>query len=143
MTEAMPVLAIVHAASTWFMVGLIWFVQVVHYPLMAQVGEQRWSFHQAQHMRLTTFIVAPMMLIEVATAMLLLFDADIHLLAAIGAALLLVVWVSTFAIQVPAHARLRSSFDPRSHRRLVATNWIRTVAWSLRGIVAALMVLRA
>ena len=32
------VLLLVHAASTLFMAGVIWFVQVVHYPLMASVG---------------------------------------------------------------------------------------------------------
>lgn len=31
-------LLLVHAAATWAMVGLVWFVQVVHYPLFAQVG---------------------------------------------------------------------------------------------------------
>lgn len=30
--NGVPIL-VVHAAATWFMVGLIWFVQVVHYEL--------------------------------------------------------------------------------------------------------------
>ena len=31
-------LLLLHAGATFFMCGLIWFVQIVHYPLFAQVG---------------------------------------------------------------------------------------------------------
>ncbi len=34
-------LLFVHAAMTLFMVGVIWFVQIVHYPLFRGVGEAR------------------------------------------------------------------------------------------------------
>jgi hypothetical protein len=44
--------------------------------------------------------------------------------------------VSTFAVQVPLHARLAAGFDPQAHRRLVLTNWWRTAAWSLRSLLA-------
>ena len=53
-----------------------------------------------------------------------------------GLFLLLVIWLSTALLQVPCHNRLVNGFDPKIHHRLVKTNWIRTVAWSLRAIIA-------
>jgi hypothetical protein len=59
--------------------------------------------------------------------------------AAIGAALVLVLWVSTFTLQVPAHALLSEGFEKKAQARLVATNWIRTVSWSLRSLILILV----
>jgi len=44
--------------------------------------------------------------------------------------------VSTGFWQVPAHRRLEGGFDVATHRRLVQTNWVRTVAWSARAVIA-------
>ena len=60
-----------HAAATWYMTGVIWFVQVVHYPLFAAVGSQAFSTYEQRHTSLTTWVVAPPMLVEAATAVLL------------------------------------------------------------------------
>jgi hypothetical protein len=50
------------------------------------------------------------------------------------------VWLSTAFVQVPLHARLSAGFDTRAHRRLVATNWVRTLSWTARGLLALWMV---
>lgn len=55
--------------------------------------------------------------------------------AAVGFALVVIVWASTFALQVPAHGTLNRGFNQKAQARLVATNWIRTVSWSLRSLV--------
>jgi hypothetical protein len=52
-----------------------------------------------------------------------------------GLALLLVVWISTAVLQVPRHGRLAGGFETGVHRTLVATNWIRTLAWTARGLL--------
>ena len=57
----------------------------------------------------------------------------------IGLLILGLIWVSTFAVQVPLHGKLAKGFDRAVWCRLVATNWLRTVAWTLRGIVAILL----
>ncbi len=115
--------------------GLIWFVQVSHYPLFAAVDAPSFPAYESRHRTLTTWVVAPLMLVEAATT-LLLFRGVPTLLslteAAIGAALLLAIWISTAALQVPCHHRLSQGFDQLAWRRLVATNWIRTAAWTAR-----------
>lgn len=133
------VVALVHAAATWFMAGLIWFVQVVHYPLFAGVGDAGWNDYSRRHQGLTTLVVGPAMLVELAAAATLLVLVPGPLTIA-GAILLALVWASTFFVQVPLHARLERGRDPaaraRLFRRLVATNWARTALWTARGVLA-------
>jgi len=124
-----------HVAATLVMVGVIWFVQVVHYPLMAEVGHDGFAAYEATHVRLTGRVVVPPMLIEAVTAVPVLVSPPAALPPAAllaSTALLALAWISTFAVQVPVHRGLRSGFDAALHRRLVATNWLRTAAWSGR-----------
>ncbi len=129
---------LLHLAATLFMVGVIWFVQVVHYPLFARVGSSGFASYEQAHTRRTGWVVAPPMLAELVTAVLLLWvrPAGVPLWAAgAGLALVAVNWASTWAVQIPFHDRLTRGFDPAVHRRLVATNWLRTAVWSLRGLL--------
>jgi len=128
------------------MLGLIWFVQVVHYPLFARVDERRFAAYEAAHQQRTTLVVAPLMLVELATA--LWIAAGIGELAAsvprwmalTGLALVGINWLSTGLVQVPLHRRLAHGYDARTARRLVTTNWLRTAAWTARGVIAVGMV---
>ncbi|MGA1599609.1 MAG: hypothetical protein ACO4AU_11190 [bacterium] len=133
---------LIHLASTWFMTGLIWFVQVVHYPLFNQVGESVFSRYETIHTQSTTWVVGPVMLAELFSAGWLLWLAPEGIpgwkLWA-GAGLLGIVWVSTALLQVPQHGLLASGFDQRAYETLVSTNWVRTVGWSLRGLLALWM----
>lgn len=127
---------ILHFAATWYLVGLCWLVQRVQYPLMDRVGVEHYAAYELGHVTRIGLVVAPMMLIELGTALLLVgvggevFRRPLFLVA-LG--LLGVVWASTFLIQVPLHDTLVAGFDAESHASLVRTNWIRTIAWSVRG----------
>lgn len=128
-------LLFVHAATTLFMVGVIWFVQIVHYPLFQCVGEAGFAKYERQHTRRTGYVLTVPMLVEFATAAALAWRLGGGL-AWSGFGLLAVIWLSTWVWQVPAHRRLEQGFDDATHRRLVGTNWVRTAAWSARGIIA-------
>ena len=92
-------------------------------------------------MRRITPLVAPPMLVEVlCTGMLLLVDSGP--LRWFGAALLAIVWLSTALWQVPAHGQLAENFNPAIARGLVRSNWLRTIAWTVRGAVVVAMFLR-
>ena len=130
-------------ASTLFMVGVIWFVQVVHYPLYANVGEQSFSKYEQRHNNATSWIVGPPMLVEAVTATLLLWFRPVgvsRLIVGVGFVLVAVIWLSTAFLQVPCHDALLNGFQPDLHWRLVASNWIRTIAWSLRGCMTLSMI---
>ncbi len=123
--------------STAAMFGLIWFVQVVHYPLFLAVGPDHFAAYEAAHANRTTYIVAPLMLVELVTALAMLAPAlrpaAVSVPAAwLGAALVGVIWSSTALVQVPLHHRLQGGYSAETIARLVATNWVRTAAWTAR-----------
>jgi len=135
-------LALAHLLLTWFMVGLIWFVQLVHYPLLAAVGSDRFLAYEAQHMRRTTWIVAPVMLLEAAAALALTYafaQTPRWPLAVLNLAILGVIWLSTVLIQAPLHHRLSRGAPAELIGTLVRTNWLRTWAWTARGAIAVMM----
>lgn len=128
---------ITQIAATLFMTGLIWFVQIVHYPLYNEVGPDHFTRYEEQHNRLTTWVVGPVMLIELATALALIrwSPADSGSLSWIAAGLLAVIWLSTAFLQVPAHNSLTRAFSDEAWQTLVRTNWIRTIAWTTRSAI--------
>jgi hypothetical protein len=135
----------IHLLATAAMVGLIWFVQVVHYPLFASVGPGGFAEYEQLHQRRTSLVVGPLMAAEGATAVGLALappDGLSRILPLLGLAVLGVIHASTVWLQVPQHAALASGYDPARVSRLVRTNWVRTVGWSIRGIVAALIVMQ-
>ncbi len=141
----MTILFLLHLAATLMMTGLIWFVQVVHYPLMRRVGAEGFSDYAKQHVQRTTWVVAPAMLGEVLSALVLLTQSpelasQASFQGSLG--LLFLVWVSTAALQIPRHRVLESGFHDSTVRSLVATNWIRTIAWTVRSCLL-LNILRA
>ncbi len=131
----MSLLFICHFAVTWALVGLIWTVQLVHYPLFAQVGSESFRrFHQ-RHTTQITWIVAPLMFIELSTMVWLLTNGASGWWLVGSLVPLAGNWLSTWRIQVPIHTKLEAGFDVGVHQRLVATNWFRTVAWTSRGLL--------
>ena len=132
----MTVIFLLHNAATLFMTGVIWFVQVVHYPLFDRVGG-RFADYVNEHARRTAPFVAPVMILEVLSGCWLAGWGPAEMVVAlrINAALLLVTWLSTFLLQVPLHRRLREGGGPGLVPRLVAGNWIRTICWSVRCVL--------
>ena len=126
---------IIHIVATFFMTGLIWFVQVVHYPLFSKVVDADFVHYEEIHMRTTSYVVMPAMLLELLSMPLLVYLQPEWLSAwwfwvdGIG---LGIIWLSTFLFQVPQHTRLLKSKDLKTIHQLVRTNWIRTVIWTLR-----------
>lgn len=124
------------------MVGLIWFVQIVHYPLFGRVGRDVFANYSRAHSRLTGLVVGPPMLAEAATALALVVrtpEGIPFLLPLAGLVLLAAVWLSTALLQSPQHGVLSGGFAAASHRFLVASNWVRTVCWTARGVLVLAM----
>jgi hypothetical protein len=131
------ILLLANIAATLFLTGVIWTTQLVQYPSFAYFNAETFTKHHDEYRLWITPIVAPPMIVELLTAILLLFyppeNIDSKLVWS-GLILILIIWASTFFIQVPLHEKLaRSGFDAQTITSLVNTNWIRTIAWSLRG----------
>ncbi|MCB9266084.1 MAG: hypothetical protein H6558_13730 [Lewinellaceae bacterium] len=131
----MSLLFKIHLFLSLYMTGLIWFVQVVHYPLMGRVGTERFTTYEQGHTRLTFWVTAPPMLLELATGIALLCFSPFSVVFQVNLAGIVLLWASTFFVQVPLHNQLSEAFRSSAHRRLMNTNWVRTVLWTGRGIV--------
>jgi hypothetical protein len=146
MTGSTTVIVIAHLASSLTMVGMIWTVQLVHYPLMALVGPERFAAYEAAHApRMAAVVLLPWTVQGVTTVWLLIAPpagVPTALILAAAAAALVPVIVTVLA-SVPAHARLAVGFDADVHARLIATNWIRTVAWTTHAVLAVAVLVTA
>ena len=135
-----------HLVSTLMLVGIIWTVQVVHYPLMALVGEDRFVDYEAAHSpRMAAVVMIPWTVQGLTTLGLLSMRPPgvPTSLTVAAAAMATIPVVVTVLASVPAHVALGSGFDAAVHRRLVRTNWIRTVAWTAHAPVAVAILLSA
>lgn len=124
-------------AVTACLTGLIWVIQIVHYPLFAHVGAAEFARYHALHVERITWLVGPLMLAEVVLAGVLVVEGTQapRWLAWAAAALVGVAWLSTAVLSVPLHGALEADAGPGRAAivaRLVATNWPRTLAWTLR-----------
>lgn len=133
----MNLVLVTHVAATWAMVGFIWTMQLVQYPMMAKVPASGFVAFERAHQQRVVGPLAVFGLVEVVTAAWLLAAAQAAtrptLLAA--GAMLAALWVSTGVWFAPLHGRLAAGFDAGLHRRLVLTNWGRTMLWTARGLV--------
>ena len=139
----MTAVVLLHTAATLTMMGVIWFVQIVHYPLFASVPAHGFVAYEARHTQLTAWVVGPPMIIEGVTAVVLAAappDDVSRALAVFSLGLLGLITMSTVLLQVPLHGRLSQRWNPDDGARLVRTNWIRTIGWSVRGVLALAMV---
>ena len=123
--------------STLALFGLIWFVQIVHYPLHALVGTGEFARYETEHANRTGYVAAPLMILELLTAAALLLRrfrpaAIPETQAWLGFVLVVLLWLSTGLIQVPLHDRLHRAHSHKAISHLIRSNWIRTFLWTLR-----------
>ena len=131
---------LVQLICTLSMTGVIWFVQVVHYPLFLRVPATAFVQYEVEHATRTGWVVGPLMCLELIASLFFLLPAlrpiDVSAWSAwLGAGLVGVIWASTAFVQVPLHDRLAAGFSADVLSTLVRTNWVRTVAWTSRAML--------
>lgn len=143
------VVLLLNFVATSVMTGVIWFVQWVHYPLLATVPVDGAIGVATEHQRRTGQVLALPMAVEGFTTLALLayqFAGDLTSVSAIlpwaGAVMLAVALGSTVFVSVPLHAKMATNPSAEIGKRLVATNWPRTIAWTTRSVVCAVMILQ-
>ena len=139
------IILLANFVATAVMAGVIWFVQWVHYPLLASVPVDRAIETAVDHQRRTGQVLALPMAVEGVTTLWLLVsrpDAVSLILPWASAVLLAVVLGSTVFVSVPLHAKMATNPTADVGQRLVVTNWPRTIAWTARTVVCAAMLLQ-
>ena len=140
-------LIVVHAAASMFMVGLIWTIHYVHYPLFAYVGESTYASFQAVHVeRIGRLLFVPWLtegftLIGILVLAFLGGRKTLRVPAVLNGAAMAVVLVMSGFWSAPAHARLADGFDKAVHDELMTVNLIRSLAWTVCGACSIWIVL--
>jgi hypothetical protein len=138
---------VIHLAATLFMVGLIWTIHYVHYPLFANVGESTYASFQASHVeRIGKLLFVPWLtegvtLLGTLTLAFLGGQRTWRIPTVINGVSMAVVLVISGFWSAPAHGKLADGFDASVHDQLMTANLIRTLAWTVCGICAVWLVL--
>lgn len=125
------------------MTGLIWLVQVVHYPYFRFIGPDLFKDAQEFHMKSITFIVLPIMILELGTGVWLFFQKSLppeKNLYIVSFILLILIWGFTHFLSVPIHGKLTEAKNIEIINKLVQTNWLRTILWSIRSGILGIIV---
>ena len=131
-------LFVIHLVSTSFMVGVIWIVQLVHYPTFLFIDEQKSYDFQKFHMSRISYIVMPAMTTELFSGIYIFIysnmaiDSNLFLLAL---TILIINWIITALVFVKMHNKLLINYKIEIISLLVKWNWLRTLLWSVRLIL--------
>lgn len=114
------------------MAGLIWVIQLVHYPSFKYIDPNQFSAFHEYHTYYMGIIAAPLMILELGISSWLAYKNKKYTWAFL---LVIVIWLSTFCIQVPLHEQLEKSMSLEDINKLIDSNWIRTVLWTFKVVV--------
>lgn len=133
---------ILHIFSTFFLTGLIWVIQLVHYPSFRFIDSDNFIAFEKFHTSRISFIVMPLMFTELFSGFYLVFNNISPHLLKYNFTLVLIIWLSTFFLSVPLHSKLSEGKNIQVISKLTLTNWPRTILWSTRTIVILLLLLK-
>ncbi|GAC1587639.1 MAG: hypothetical protein NVS3B25_03740 [Hymenobacter sp.] len=138
-------LLLLNFAAAAYLTGLIWTVQVVHYPSFGLVPKAAWAVFHAAHTRRMSYVVLVPMVVELALAAGLAWAGRGGLPDGAGwwsLSLVALVWAVTFFVSVPFHNRLAEGYDYIAIDGLIRTNWLRTLAWTARAALLGWLLAR-
>ena len=121
-----------HLIFTSIMTGVIWVIQIVHYPSFHFIEKELYTAFQKFHMNNISLIVVPVMILELATGVLLLAGNSKNILIIISFSLLILIWAITGIFFSGAHGKLITGYNVLVVDKLVSMNWIRTILWTLK-----------
>jgi hypothetical protein len=116
---------------TMGLVVLIWIVQIIHYPSFLYYSKEDFSEGMISHQRSISFITLPLMMTELFLTCFIFYKTP-NIYSSLGMSLVILIWLSTFYIQVPLHKKLLTGKDLTLIEKLIRTNWIRTIMWTLK-----------
>jgi hypothetical protein len=121
-------------ACAWYMTGVVWFAQLVHYPLLDRGDASAFTTFARDYQRRTLWALTPALAGEIAgtVALAWLWPSAQSLT---GLATLAAIWVSTCVWLIPAHIKLKQGYDRAAHRRLMRSNLPRAFLWTLRSLI--------
>ena len=118
------------------MVGISLITHFVTYPSFKLIKSSSFSEFHKSYTNKMLFIVAPVMILELISSLLLvIFDVsdnntEIGLLIS-----LMLIWFLTFFIIVPIHNKLILNYNKDLNQKLIKYNGLRTIFWIIKLIL--------
>ena len=137
----MSFIFLLNLVISFIAVGLIWTIQLVHYPSMKYISKDRFPEYHNFHSIRISILAIPLMFAELVTSVILLYqniNNAIQTIFLVNLILVLLIWLSTFLIQVPLHNALSKEKNKEKLSKLIFSNWIRTILWTARSILMIL-----
>jgi len=128
----MDFLFFLNVISAFLLTGVIWTIQIVHYPSFHYIDKLSFTNFHNFHERRISIVVIPLMLIELITSVALYIYNLSSIFFSLNLLIVVLIWCSTFFVQVPIHSVLSQKKDKNLIEKLVNTNWTRTFLWSMR-----------
>jgi hypothetical protein len=126
--------------------GCMTVLQIQHYGIYPAVGKENFAAYMRANNRAAAIptIVPAMLLLLSSVALLVQRPGFVRPYeAAAGLGLNLIALLSTFVWQRPIQGQMaKTGYDDTKTRRLIATNWIRTIAHWLIAILAMVILTR-
>ena len=123
-----------------FMFGVIIVTQIVNYPLLLDFFKSDLKILHKSYVNKISVIVIPFMLLELFVALYLFYN-EIYL-SYTNLGLLIIIYLSTFFIQVPIHDKIKYNANKILLKKLILSNWIRTFSWLLKSIISVIIILK-
>lgn len=121
--------------SCFIMTGVIAVIQLIHYPSFFYIDRSQFEVFHRKHTAALGFIAAPTMCVELFSGFALATSGNLWWI--LNFVVIVVLWLITFLVSVPAHNRLAAGFNESDGLRLVNTNWLRTLLWVGRSVAFA------
>ncbi|MDJ0721891.1 MAG: hypothetical protein QNJ04_09680 [Desulfobacterales bacterium] len=130
-------------AVSWGLTILIWLVQLIIYPGFHCIPPADFIHYHRWYAFRISVVVMPLMLAELFLLLGWWLGGADGYSAYLASLAVGIVWLSTFGLQVPIHKRLQAGKRDALIKQLVATNWIRTAAWSAKAVIVTVAIVRS
>ena len=124
----MSILQNLEIYSCLMMTGVIWLVQLVHYPSFLFIDKSRFPEFERFHQRRISLIVLPLMSAEFLSHIILLYlkGINFNLLGILSTFAIFSIWIITLFVCLPCHQSLTGGYVHKTIMSLIKANWART-----------------
>ena len=123
---------ILNLALSGILMGVILITQFISYPLLKSIPKDSFIDYHATYTGYIAPLVGPLMVFELIVISILTFQDPTNTIHIASTTLVIMIWLSTFLIQVPLHNNLSKAFHLGKINKLIRSNWIRTLGWSIK-----------
>lgn len=136
-----PIL-IIQAITAYAMLGIVFYMQLIHYPLYLKI-KQGFERYERAHVKRSAYLIGPLMLVELLTAFGLVTYASsdfVTRLSVFNLILIIATWIVTFLLSMPQHQRLSAHRSEKKIHQLINSNWLRSLFTLARAVLITFLI---